>query len=62
MERRMHSLTINVTFDKPCSVAWASECVGDNIHGEYYPAQFEDHHPGVFRVRSISRQRRKPGR
>jgi len=48
---RTHEVVLKVTFDRPCSAAHALAQVKDNIHGEFYPTQFEDKDPGLFTVK-----------
>lgn len=59
MRRRTHKLTINVTFDKPCTKAHALASVKDCIHGVFYPFQWDDTMPGEFRVRSFTNHKEK---
>lgn len=52
---RKHTFTITVTFDKACTASHALREVADTIHGEFYPTQFEDSDPGLYRVNKIGR-------
>lgn len=53
MQAKTHTLTITVTFDRPCSKSEARAMVADNIHGAFYPVPLREDGPEKFKVRSI---------
>ena len=69
-KKRVHKLTLTVTFDKPCLQGWAVGEVSESIHGTYYTDQrFSEQHvkgtwpneestdPGEFKIKSITRSK-----
>ncbi|MER9436727.1 hypothetical protein NKJ04_17690 [Mesorhizobium sp. M0618] len=52
-KKKIHEFVIRVRFDKPCTAAHAIAQVKDNIHGNFYPYQHEDHFPGEGWIKSF---------
>lgn len=60
-KKRTHRVTLSVTFNNPCTVAFAVAAVRDSIHGSFYPDKQKDGDPTVFEVRAAVRDQ-KPRR
>lgn len=52
---RSHQVLVRVTFNKPCSSAFALAAVKDCVHGEFYPSTYGEPGPDAFTVRSVTR-------
>ena len=52
--KKVHYVTLRVTFDKPTNRANAVKLMRDEFKGgDYYPPQYTDSQPGVMRVTGV---------
>lgn len=57
-KQRIHTFTVTIRMDKPCTEAVALREVKDCIHGNFYTTPMDDHEPGEFVVKNFKRVKR----
>lgn len=62
MKSRVHEVLVKIRFDAPISRGRAVAEIRDNIHGTFYPTQWEDNDPGEFKISSIRSAKRSDPR
>ena len=56
--KKTHTLLVTLTFDKPCSQAFALHAARNNIHGDFWENPWEGQTASRFRVRSFKPARK----
>jgi hypothetical protein len=55
-KKRVHTLKIRVSFDRPCTVTVAGRSVRNTIKDtEFYPSSFDESDPEEFKITHITR-------